>query len=294
MSIPKILFLCTGVGIFNRGIETFFRDAFDGLRGSVDVEIELAKGAGPKKPGEHVLWNLPRTGMLAKAVGACVRRNGYVVEQLSAFPEAIALIRRWRPQVIFYSDSNLGFQLHRWRRKIGVPFKLLFSNGGPCSPPFDRTDFVQQVAPPYLEEALAAGEPREKHFMIPYGIRVPAEPRVDPTAKAAVRAKLGLPLGRQIVLSVGWISRHHKRMDYVIEEVAKLPQPRPFLQLLGAMDAGSTEIVDLGHRLLGPAGFGVCSVGTDEVAAYYRAADVFVLASLAEGFGRVYIEALMH
>ncbi len=31
-----------------------------------------------------------------------------------------------------------------------------------------------------------------------------------------------------------------------------------------------------------------------EVFDYYRAADVFVLASLQEGFGRVYLEALMH
>jgi glycosyltransferase involved in cell wall biosynthesis len=31
-----------------------------------------------------------------------------------------------------------------------------------------------------------------------------------------------------------------------------------------------------------------------EVADYYRAADCFVLASLQEGFGRVYLEAQMH
>jgi glycosyltransferase involved in cell wall biosynthesis len=31
-----------------------------------------------------------------------------------------------------------------------------------------------------------------------------------------------------------------------------------------------------------------------EVADYYRAADVFVLSSLKEGFGRVYLEALIH
>ena len=42
------------------------------------------------------------------------------------------------------------------------------------------------------------------------------------------------------------------------------------------------------------ANFSARSVPPGQVADFYRAADVFVLASLAEGFGRVYLEALMH
>ena len=96
------------------------------------------------------------------------------------------------------------------------------------------------------------------------------------------------------MLSVGWIAHQHKRMDYVIDEIARLPKPRPFVQLLGAMDERSTEIVELGNRLLGPGGFSARSVSYTEVGDYYRAADCFVLASLQEGFGRVYLEAQMH
>jgi glycosyltransferase involved in cell wall biosynthesis len=96
------------------------------------------------------------------------------------------------------------------------------------------------------------------------------------------------------VLSVGWIARAHKRMDYVIREMARLPEPRPFLQLLGAMDGQSADIVEMGRRLLGPDGFGAASVKPEAVTDYYRAADCFVLASLREGFGRVYLEALIH
>jgi len=145
-----------------------------------------------------------------------------------------------------------------------------------------------------MKEALDAGEPPEKHFMVPYGIHVPEPPSDDPAAKAAIRLKLGLPLERPIVLSVGWIARQHKRMDHVIEEVARLPEPRPFLQLLGAMDENSPKIVELGNRLLGPQNFSALSVSPEAVSDYYRAADVFVLGSLVEGFGRVYLEALMH
>jgi 1,2-diacylglycerol 3-alpha-glucosyltransferase len=290
----KIFFSCSGVGILDRGIETFFREAFDGFRGTEGLDLTLYKGSGALKPDEHVLWNLPRTGHAAQLLGATMRRNGYVVEQLSTLPSMVRAIRHHRPHVIFYSDSSLGFQLFRWRKWIGIPFKLLFSNGAPCRPPFDRTDFVHQVAPFYLEEALRAGESPEKHFQVPYGIRVPAKPP-EPCAatKLALRSRLGLPGNRCVVLSAGWVRREHKRMDYVIEEVARLPHPRPFLQLLGATDPKSREIVKLGAQLLGSDGFAVASVPYDRVVDYYRAADCFVLASLKEGFGRVYLEAMM-
>lgn len=296
--LVRVLFSCTGVGILNRGIESFFREAFDGLKGAEGIDAMLVKGAGSReqgaRSGEQVVWCLARTGWPAQLIGRITGRSAYAVEQWSSFPGVVRAIRKFRPQVIFYSDANLGFLLRRFRRQIGVPFRLLFSNGGPCHPPFDRHDFVHQVAPLYRQEALQAGEPPEKHFLVPYGIHVPIAPISDPVAKRALRGRLGLPLDRQVVLSVGWIARQHKRMDFVIEEVARLPEPRPFLQLLGAIDENSQEIIDLGNRLLGPQNFAARSVPYEEVAGYYRAADVFVLASLAEGFGRVYLEALMH
>jgi len=290
----RILFSCSSVGITNRGIESFFREAFDELKTLPDISIKLLKGGGTELPDEHVIWNIPKTSSLAKFLGKLARRNSYVIEQWSTFLPVVLQIRKYQPHVIFYSDSNLGFLLYWFRKQIGVPYRLLFSNGGPCHPPFVRTDFVHQVAPFYLDEALRAGEPPEKHFFVPYGINVPGAPVSDPAGKRGIRKKLGLPLDRPIVLSVGWISREHKRMDYVIEEMARLPEPRPFLQLLGAMDERSQEIVGLGNRLLGMNNFAVASVSYEQVAEYYQAADCFVLASLKEGFGRVYLEAMMH
>lgn len=294
----RVLFSCTGVGILNRGIESFFREAFDGLKATPGLHAKLLKGAegiDEKRADEKAVFCLPRTGRLASLAGRLTRRSAYAVEQWSSFPAVAREIRRWRPHVVYYSDANLGFLLHRFRRQIGVPFRLLFSNGGPCEPPFARYDFVHQVAPAYLAEALRVGEPAQRHFLVPYGIQVPdGEPACNRAAKQVLRAQLGLPVDRHVVLSVGWIARHHKRMAYVIEEMAQLPEPRPFLQLLGAMDAASAEIVELGNRLLGTANFSARSVPYEQVSNYYCAADCFVLASLKEGFGRVYLEALIH
>ena len=295
MSSPvRVLFSCSGVGICNRGIESFFREAFDGLKGTEGLDARLVKGAGLPMEDEWVVRTLPRTGYTAPLLSKFVRRNGYVVEQWSSFPGVVRRIRQFRPHVIFYSDSNLGFLLYRFRRQIGLPYRLLFSNGGPCGPPFVRTDFVHQVAPPYLDEALEFGEPAEKHFLVPYGIQVGAPPKNSPEERRRIRRQLKLPLDRPVVLSVGWVARQQKRMDYVIEEMARLPKPRPYLQLLGVMNEESQEILSLGNKLLGPDRFGAASVPYENVSSYYRAADAFVLASLKEGFGRVYLEAMMH
>jgi glycosyltransferase involved in cell wall biosynthesis len=279
----------------NRGIETFFRDAFDGLKNTQGLDLRLLKGAGLETQDERVAWSLPRTSLMGRWFGRLARRNGYVIEQWSALPSVVRQIRAFQPQVVFYSDANLGFLLFRFRRHIGAHFRLLFSNGGPVHPPFVRTDFVHQVAPCYHQEALLAGEAANKHFLVPYGINIVKAPKtVSLAERNDLRRRLGLPVDRQVILSVGWIRRVHKRMDYVVEENSRLPEPRPFLQLLGAMDEGSAEIVNLGRRLLGPAGFAANSVPYENVFDYYRAADCFLLASLQEGFGRVYLEALMH
>ena len=218
----RVLFCCTGVGILNRGIESFFREAFDnlhavpGLRGAAPQGRRSPFRVGAGRP-LHPPHLVARRGHWQAA-----RRNAYVVEQWSSFLPVVRQIRRFRPEVVFYSDANLGFLLYWFRRWIGVPFRLLFSNGGPCGPPFGRLDFVHQVNPVCLEQALRAGEPAQKHIMVPYGLRVrPPPDGIDQVRRRALRERLGLPADRPVVLSVGWISRAHKRMHYVVEEVAQ-------------------------------------------------------------------------
>jgi hypothetical protein len=64
---------------------------------------------------------------------------------------------------------------------------LLYSNGAPLHPPFLEVDHVQQVAPFYYDEALNAGEPPERHSLVPYGISVHAgDPDSDSTLSVAI------------------------------------------------------------------------------------------------------------
>jgi glycosyltransferase involved in cell wall biosynthesis len=290
----RILFSCTGIGVENRGIESFFREAFDNLHDLPGTECRLVRGRGRAGHAETVAACLHRDTAVALILGRLTGRSAYAVEQWTSLPSVVCQIRRFRPDVVFTSEANLGFLLRRFRRRIGVQFQWLYSNGGPCSPPFDRHDIVHQVAPFYLQQALDSGEDPNRHFMVPYGIRMREPPAASTAEKKALRHRLDIPTARPVVLSVGWISKVHKRMDYVINEVAQLPEPRPYLQLLGAMDVDSEELVALAEERLGPGNFNIRSVSYEEVAPFYQVADLFVLASLQEGFGRVYLEALCH
>ena len=297
MRLLKVFLVCTGVGVFNRGVETFARECFDGLHGLDGLHLQLFKGAGPDiPPDERRLFCLPRTNGAARGLGAMMRRTPYVAEQLSSLPPLLWHLRRARPDVVFTSEGNLRRWLYLLRPRLGLTCRILFSNGGPVQPPFPDSDHVQQTTPFHLRQALDAGESLEKHSLVPYGIRVPAgEPESDPATVAAIRRKLALPAGGSVVLSVGSLSvRDHKRVDYTVREVASLPAPRPHLVLLGAMDADSASNLALARAQLGESGFTARSVPYAEVLDYYRAADAFALGSLQEGFGRVYLEALMH
>jgi glycosyltransferase involved in cell wall biosynthesis len=160
-------------------------------------------------------------------------------------------------------------------------------------PPFPEYDHVQQVALPYYQEAIAAGERESKHSLVPYGIHVPAKLLGGQfPEKSVCRAKLGLPSEKRVLLSVGNISAYHKRMDYVVREVALIHrESRPFLLLVGQQDQSTFEIAALANDLLGPGGFRLASVPYREMGDFYGASDAFILASLKEGFGRVLLEA---
>jgi glycosyltransferase involved in cell wall biosynthesis len=294
----KVWMVCTGVGIMNRGIESFFRECFDGLHplaAAQGIELKLIKGRGPESDDERRVWCLPRTGKIARILGGAVRRDGYVIEQLSSVPGVVRKIRRHRPRVILYSDSNLSMRLYKLRPRIGVPFRLVYSNGAPMHPPFVRCDHVHQVHPFYMEEAREKGEDMARHSLAPYGFNVPTGTAdFDPQFRRNIRKELNLPVDRPIVLSVGWISGFHKRMDYLVSEIASMPTPRPYLVMLGAMDERTPPILAQARQSLGPENFAARSVPYAQVAQYYQAADVFTLASLVEGFGRVYVEASMN
>jgi glycosyltransferase involved in cell wall biosynthesis len=175
-----------------------------------------------------------------------------------------------------------------------MEFKIAYCNGATVSEGFGHLDRVQQLTPVALETVLARGADARRHVLLPLGFAIdPRANPVDAQERSALRERLRLPADRRIVLSVAALNRRIKRIDYVIEEVARMPEPRPYLLLLGQPEAETPALRELARSRLGESGHEIRSVRPTEVAGFYRASDLFVLASLGEAFGRALVEAMV-
>ena len=294
MSLPKVVIMCPGLGHIGRGYESFARELFDELRTKDVFDLSLLKGGGEEAPREHVLPCLRRTGRSASLLSELASIESYKVEQFTFFLSSIPFLLRSKPQLLLFSDFILGTYLWHLRRRLGLRYKLLFSNGAPNGPPFTRCDHVQQVLPCHLETAIRGGTPAEMQSLIPYAIKLDGDLSTTVDKDAAKRA-LSIPSHRKVVLSVGAISDSHKRMKYLIDEFAALEaRDRFFLVILGQHTPETPEIEAYAKARLNDDDYMLKSVSAKEVAKYYEAADVFVLSSLSEGLPRVTIEAMSH
>lgn len=288
----RVFVPCTGLGRERHGFETFTIDCANALREDARLDISVFAGARVDELPARVLWNVPRTSRMAAWLGLLHRRGPYFSEQLTFFLSFLPHLVRGKPDVVYFADLHLGNLCWYWRRLSGQRYRLLFHDRGLTTTRFTRADLVHQLTPAGLAESAARDENGATYAVLPHGVRMPSA--VPPRIVGARRAALGLPTDRRVVLSVGVLDASIKRMDYLIRELATLPSPRPFLVLLGAENDESPRIRALANELLGASNVLIRNVGRDEIEAYYLSADVFALASLREGFGLAYVEALAH
>ncbi len=290
-----MLVACSGLGRVQRGYEAFARECYEALCGRPDVDVWLVQGAGERDGRRLTVPSLARDSKAAVAISRRVPggRGPYFVEQATFAAGMLAPIARLRPNVLLCSDVNIGNIYRRLRQVLPGNLRLLLSNGAPARPPFGSWDHVQHLTPDSRELAIAAGEDPARHTLLPYGFDLGAHPSTFAEEEVeATRNRLGLPSDRPIVLSVGALNANHKRMDVVINEIAKLSEPRPHLVLLGQRDDETPSIERLARSRLGPGATTIRTVPSTQVRDYYLASDVFFMASVSEGFGRVYVEAL--
>jgi glycosyltransferase involved in cell wall biosynthesis len=213
--------------------------------------------------------------------------------EYASFAAFLAPLVVWsRPDVIYALDAPIYKFLLRLRARLGLRYKVMTSTGGQLGLlPVNESSYLHHVTPCYVEQGRRLGFRPEQQFLIPCFIDLEQLPPVATSdSRRAIRKALGLSEDRSIVLSIGSLE-FSKRMDYVIEETASVT-PRPYLVMLGHQDTETPRIRALAHALLGADGFRLGTVPRAAIWDYYRAADVFALASLTEGFGLVYVEAM--
>jgi 1,2-diacylglycerol 3-alpha-glucosyltransferase len=294
--VPTVALACAGLGHVSRGFESFTRECFQALQSRAELRPLLLKGSGPARAGEKVVPTLRRKAPMSKAVARAFAVDTYTLEQATFATAAMRTLAREKVDVVIFSELMVGRVLARLREATKLRYRLLLSNGAPLPPPYYYADHVQQITPQQMELALRSGEPAQRQTALPYGVAMPAS-FSPPTRerRSEIRARLRLPADREILLSVAAVNHSHKRLGYVIDELSALPAPRPYLLVLGEPDSETPQVCRHAESTLGREGFEVrLNVPRSEVGLYYSAADLFVLASLSEGLGRVLIEAMSH
>lgn len=290
----RVLLACSGLEHAHRGFESFARECFDQLRGEPRLDMRLVKASGPDGPGERAVPALKRDDRLTRLLGR-LWRGPMQVEQAAFALSLQGEVLRTKPDVVYLSEWYTGIALGRLRRYNRQNYAIVLSNGAMAPAGFEPFDRVHQHTAPALEFVLARGADPAKQVLLPVAFDTSAD-FAAPTAeeRRALRERLGLPPDRTILISVAALNRWHKRLDYVIEEVARMPEPRPFVLLVGQPEAETEGLRALGAELLGPDGHSFRTVPRAEVDDLLRASDAFVLASFFEGLPRGLVEGLAH
>ena len=285
----KIALLCSGLGHVDRGHEIFARDLFEMLKGSLD--ITLFKGGGQSVNGERVIDNISRNSPLLaevkmavspKWVSAAQEQERIRVETETFAYASLKPLLEGAYDVIHCLEQEVCNILYAHRHLFAHTPKIVFSNGGAIlARDLPQCDFVQEHTDYNLSRSA-----RKKAFMIPHGVD---HNLFHPGVKTDFRKEHGIPSDAFVVISVGTICYWHKRMDYVIREVAAVAGA--YLVIVGQECADTGQIMALGNELMGDR-IVFTRMPHDELPRAFAAADVFVLGSLFETFGIVYIEAM--
>jgi len=287
----RIALVSTGLGRVLRGFESFSESLFNALRSYAHhIDVTLFQGGGKQDERRVVVPNFHQYDIPARWFGY---EKGDLLEKRSFALALYPLIRCGQYDLVHYNELVMGSALFHLRRYFGGNFKLLYCNGAP-SPPIHyhyRCDFVQVLTGPAYEEAREFGLPENRLFLIPYGVD---SHRFSPTAKSArfaTRDELKIPEQVKLILTVGALKRNHKRIDYLLREISRMEESIWFLAAGQRTNETLSLEEEAAHFL--PGRWRFVSWPYRKVHLLYGAADVFVLASLTEGFGLVTVEAML-
>jgi len=290
----KLALVSCGLGNTKRGFETSTARWFEALRKYTDLDVRLY--CGGDYPGGKRLWNFPRNSIWSKwihSVPFMPERSRwewtYGVEQVSFWSALNFELLDWRPDVVWVKDYPLAHLLATSRIMFGLDFKLIFANGGlPDPSTYKEFDFIQQIQKDGYEKAMKMGVSGDRMELITNCV-----PSMDVDIdRDAYRKLLGLEENDWAILCVAAWNRYHKRIDYLLEEVARLNDPHAKLILLGTPEVDAPSLQEQGRQLLGDR-VKWMTVDVDTVPKVMKACDVFVLPTLEEHLGNALIEAAM-
>lgn len=289
---PKVALVSIGIGRVQRGFERYFTGLADCVR--PDVDLTLFRSGRDPGSGERVPAFLgPATRMLESAPIVWRTRDPRYSRACLAFAlTMLPDLRRGGFDVVHVIDPPLAVILSKLKRWFGFPGKLLLTDGCLIPPRYyPPVDHIHYVAPAHHADALAYGVPASRTTVIPCGIHT--EKFARSADRAELRRKYGVAESTFVALCVSAIKRTQKRVDFVIDEVSRLPGVGMSDDVLLWLDGNPEDkalaesaAVKMGGRCR------ITHVPSNQVVELYGLADVLVHGALEESFGLAICESL--
>lgn len=284
----RIAVASSGLGHVARGIEAWAADLGAALHARGE-DVRLFKGGGAAdKTYERVLrcWQRDQSPVQSRWFPTrLLWRFGfgspYMAEQTTFARSLIRHLRAHPADIVHVQDPYVGLLVQR----SGVA-KVILAHGTEESPEFLKSmDYIQHLAPWHLEQAKAAGAWSPAWTAIPNFIDTA---RFTP-GPSSLRQELGIPREAFVVLTAAAIKRHHKRIDYLLREFARVAEG--YLIIAGGWEPETDALITEGQKLLGDRVRFLVRFPRERMPDLYRAADVFVLVSLFEMMPIALVEA---
>jgi glycosyltransferase involved in cell wall biosynthesis len=297
----RIAIASSGLGHIRRGVETWAEEIATAFydRG---LDVALFQGAGAADaPWKCVLPCLKRFDPKTQKLARVFRKlsgwrygagNAYDIEQttfvMSLWPRVFRsydILHVKEPWIALWMD-----RLHR--AGLSRP-RVILSHG--TEEPWEflrKYSNIQHMAPTYVEEYKPLSPPGQRNFVVPNFVDTR---KFVPGDRAAARRLWKLEDGDYVALCVAAIRKFHKRIDYLLREFDLFRRRTPMsarLVVAGAHENETAELMEYGRQLLGDRVLFLENVPRSAMASLYHAADVFVLTSLHEMFGNVFLEAM--
>ena len=289
----KIGLLSSGLGKINRGFEITTSRWYESIKDLPGVSAKVY--AGGDYPGAVKAWNISRDLILnspLRHLGTAHERGFwetcYTIEQVS-YSVCLPDLLFWRPDVVWTKEIPLAHFLVAYKYMFGLRYKVIFSNGGAFkASTYKPFDFIQHLHPDSFAEAEAIGIPAKKMELLPNCVFF----NKPVLTKQELRAQYGYEADDWIIVCVAAWNSFQKRLDYLIDEVAKISDPRVKLLLCGQPELETAALKELGEQKLGDR-VRWMTLLPNEVHEVLTMADVFSLASFREGLASSIIEAAM-